>query len=309
MKKIYLSFLTLLLSFSFLSQQIDNGSMEEWDDLGSSQEEPNNWNSFMSATGGLALFGSQQVGQSSDVPIGSIGMYSARVFSKSTFGIIANGNLTLGQINMGSSTANSPDNFNYSNTSDTDFSQALNLMPDSIVFWVKFEANSNMDSARIHAVIHDDYELHDPIDAASESHVVGAAGLNYGVTNGWVRKSVPFEYSGASSTPEFILVTFTTNKTPGGGADGDAIFIDDVELIYNSPAGINEIDLVDWVSYVSEKGLLFSEGFNIESEIKIYSTTGQMIRTASVQELKGTQMKSGFYIITHRLGSYKVLAH
>ena len=117
------------------------------------------------------------------------------------------------------------------------------------------------------------------------------------------------EYSGASSTPEFILVTFTTNKTPGGGADGDAIFIDDVELIYNSPAGINEIDLVDWVSYVSEKGLLFSEGFNIESEIKIYSTTGQMIRTASVQELKGTQLKSGFYIITHRLGSYKVLAH
>jgi len=101
MIKFYFSILSIFLTTGIIAQQIDNGNMEDWDDLGSSSEEPSNWNSFMSATGGLAFFGSQQVEQSSDVSSSSTGMYSARVFSKSTLGIIANGNLTLGRINMG----------------------------------------------------------------------------------------------------------------------------------------------------------------------------------------------------------------
>ena len=125
MIKFYFLILTLFLSTGIVAQQINNGNMEDWDDLGSSSEEPSNWNSFMSATGGLAFFGSQQVEQSTDVSSSSTGMYSARVFSKSTLGIIANGNLTLGRINMGSSTPSSSDNFNFTNTGDIDFSQML----------------------------------------------------------------------------------------------------------------------------------------------------------------------------------------
>lgn len=307
MKKLYFSFLSLFLTFSFFSQQIDNGSMEEWDDLGSSQEEPSNWNSFMSATGGLALFGSQQVERSSDTPAGSIGLYSARAYSKSTFGIIANGNLTLGQINMGSSTANSSDNFNYSKTTSSDFSQVLTDLPDSIVFWVKFQASSNTDSARIHAVIHDDYELHDPIDSNSEPHVVAAAGLNYGITNGWERKSVPFESAGASQTPEFILVTFTTNKTPGGGSDGDEVFIDDVELIYNtSSLSDNGLDL--WVSY-SEKGLLFSDDFNSDSVVELFTVSGELLQKTPINAMRGLHLNPGMYMIMTDRKSFKFIAH
>ena len=307
MKKVYFSFLSLFLIFSSFSQQIDNGSMEEWDDLGSSQEEPSNWNSFMSATGGLSLFGSQQVERSSDTPMDSDGMFSARAYSKSTFGIIANGNLTLGQINMGSSTANSSDNFNYSKTSSSDFSQVLTDLPDSIVFWVKFQASSNTDSARIHAVIHDDYELHDPIDNDSEPHVVAAAGLNYGITNGWERKSVPFESAGAAQTPEFILVTFTTNKTPGGGSDGDAVFIDDVELIYNtSSLGENSLDL--WVSY-SEKGLSFSDDFNTNSDAELFTTSGVLVQKSPMNAMKGLHLNPGMYMVMTDRKSFKFIAH
>ena len=154
MIKFYFSILSIFLTTGIIAQQIDNGNMEDWDDLGSSSEEPSNWNSFMSATGGLAFFGSQQVEQSSDVSSSSTGMYSARVFSKSTLGIIANGNLTLGRINMGSSTPSSPDNYNFSSTTDGDFSQALTTMPDSLDLWVKYNANSNSDSASVRATEH-----------------------------------------------------------------------------------------------------------------------------------------------------------
>ena len=58
--------------------------------------------------------------------------------------------------------------------------------------------------------------------------------LNYPHSGVWVRYSAPFDYSGPVSNNTYILVTFTTNKTPGGGNGGDEVLLDDVELIYNS---------------------------------------------------------------------------
>jgi hypothetical protein len=309
MKKIYTSCFIMIFTLSAFGQQIDNGSMEAWDDLGGSDEEPANWNSFMSATGGLSLFGSQQVEQSSDIRSGATGMYSARVFSKSTLGIVANGNLTLGRINMGSSTPDSEDNYNFSKISNSEFSQELTELPDSLVFWVKFSSSSNQDSARIHAIIHDAYELHDPINTPSSSHVVGAAGLNYSKTNGqWERKSVPFVYNGPSSTPEFILVTFTTNKIPGGGSAGDEIILDDVSLVYNNTSVDQEFSNRQWVSYTIE-GLLFSKSFPLDEELNIYSTAGALLKSGTPEGLQGLRLKNGIYLISGKSQSFKVIAH
>ena len=308
MNKIYASCFIIFFTFSAMGQQIDNGSMESWDALGSSSEEPSNWNSFMSATGGLSLFGSQQVEQSTDIRMGADGMYCARVFSKSTLGIVANGNLTLGRINMGSSTPDSEDNFNFTVTSNSDFSQELTTLPDSIVFWVKFSASSTQDSARIHAVIHDDYELRDPINAASLPHVVGAAGLNYAKTNGsWVRKSVPFIYDGASSTPEFILVTFTTNKTPGGGSAGDEILLDDISLIYNT-SSITEVSNKFWANY-TEEGLNFSKHIASNEILNVFSMSGICIGSGTTERLSGMRLESGMYFISGNNQSFKVIAY
>ena len=308
MNKFYFFTLSLFLSIGINAQQIDNGDMEAWDDLGTTSEEPTNWNSFMSATGGLAFFGSQQVEQSTDVSSSSTGMYSARVFSKSTLGIIANGNLTLGRINMGSSTPSSPDNYNFTSTSDTDFSQVLTTMPDSLAFWVKYNANSNTDSARVRAVIHDDYEYRDPTDVSSESHTVAVASLNYVPTNGWERKVIPFQYVGPSSTPEYILVTFTTNSIPGGGSAGDEIFIDDVELIYNSSAALNNVEMKKWVAYHHASGLQFSHEFESNEMVHISNLMGQKIQSGSVEELSGIKLYTGMYIVSHRSGSSKIIS-
>ncbi|MEN9399031.1 MAG: hypothetical protein RL632_132 [Bacteroidota bacterium] len=230
-----LSFSMLLLALNGLSQtQIGNSGMETWTNLGASTEEPTNWNSFMSGTGGLSGFASQQVQRSTIVRAGATGTYSARVWAKSTLGIVANGNMTLGQINMGSSTPSSSSNYNFSKQADANFNEAITDRPDSIVFWVRYtQAGGGVQNARMHAILHDAYDLRDPIDANSVPHVVAEATINYPATAGaWVRKSVPFVYSGAASTVNYLLVTFTTNQTPGGGAANDEVLIDDVELIY-----------------------------------------------------------------------------
>ena len=54
MKAYYIPFL-LLLSLPFRAQQIGNAGFENWDNLGSNQEEPTNWSSFKTELAVLQL--------------------------------------------------------------------------------------------------------------------------------------------------------------------------------------------------------------------------------------------------------------
>lgn len=236
MKKQLLIFSTLLTSSLAVAQtQIANSDFEQWQNLGSATEEPTNWNSFKTASGGLSGFGAQQIQRSTDVRPGTSGTYSSRIWSNSVLGTVANGNMTLGQVNMGNSTPTNSSNYNITRQADANFSEALADTPDSIVFWVKFNAASGSSEARCSAVLHDAYDYIDGynVDAGSAPHKVAEAILNFTPTSGWVRKSIPWSYVGPASTNTHILITFTTNKTPGGGSSGDELFIDDVQLIYN----------------------------------------------------------------------------
>jgi hypothetical protein len=220
----------------FAQQQIGNGNMEAWDNVSSSSIEPTNWNSFKTASGGLSGFASQQVWRSTAIRAGATGQYCAQVKCVSVLGVAANGNLTLGRVNMGSSTATSSSNYNYSQTNDAAFSEALTDSPDSIVFWVKYTPINSSHEARLSCQLHATYNYRDGfnVDPASAPYKVAEASLNYGTTNGqWVRKSVPFVYSGPATVHTYILATFSTNKTPGVGTANDEVLIDDVELIYN----------------------------------------------------------------------------
>ncbi|HRO76108.1 MAG TPA: T9SS type A sorting domain-containing protein [Crocinitomicaceae bacterium] len=143
--------------------------------------------------------------------------------------------MTVGQVNMGSTTAANANNYNFSKRSDANFSEAFTGKPDSLVVWIKYTPVTATDQARISATIHDDYDYRDPEDANATPHVVAKAELDYGKTNGWKRLSIPFIYSGQATTPAYILITFTTNKTPGGGKANDEVLIDDLEMIYNVP--------------------------------------------------------------------------
>jgi hypothetical protein len=298
----------LFTSFSFFAQQIGNSNMESWDNVGQASEEPTNWNSFKTAQGSFVSFGSQQVQRSSAIRPGASGQYCARVWSKSTIGLVANGNMTLGKINMGSTTPDNPSNYNISLTADPNFSEALTSTPDSLVFWVKYTAANANDSARVHAILHDAYDLRDPLDANSIPHIVARAERNYGKTNGsWARISVPFNYVVGSPalSPSFILITFTTNKTPGGGSNNDEVLIDDVELVYNSSVSISENKSESfYVNYNVSSGL---EIFGKEMTVNIVDTKGVTIKNGNTEDLKGLILKSGLYFVQAPTKTIKVL--
>jgi hypothetical protein len=221
---------------AFAQAQIGNSNFEQWEPVVTGQE-PVNWNSFLSGTGNFAPFAADQCQPSTDVRPGSLGIKSCRINSREAFSIIANGNLTLGQINMGSTTPASPQNYNFSKTSDANHSEALTDHPDSLVFWAKFApVVSAGNLAKVKATLHTNYDYRDPEDASSSSEVIGTAQQTFAATGGWVRFSIPFDYSGPACINDqaFILITFTTNMNPGGGSADDLLFIDDLELIYSS---------------------------------------------------------------------------
>jgi hypothetical protein len=298
--KAHLLTIILLLGPKFYAQQIGNSGFENWDNLGSNQEEPTNWSSFKTATGSFAAFGSKQVERSSTVRSGATGNYSARIWSKSTLGIMANGVLTTGRMNMGSSNLSSPDNYNYTVLNDAAFSEALTLAPDSIIFWARYTAGAS-EKAGMHAVIHDQFSVQDPINAASEPYVVADADFQFSPTNNnWVRFSVPFTYTvNTGLAPKFILLTFTTNHIPGGGSANDEVLIDDVELIYNTIGLDSEVSSQNFGVFIDEENRLVLTGFEQENELEIFRLNGQLLEANSADKLQGRVLPSGFYLIRY----------
>ncbi|MBU3661170.1 MAG: hypothetical protein FGM14_14955 [Flavobacteriales bacterium] len=307
MKKITLNILLFSSLGVFAQQQIGNSSMESWDNVGQTSEEPTNWNSFKTGTGGLSSFGSQQVGRSTSIRSGASGSYCARIYAKSTLGVVANGLLTVGQVNMGSSTANSPDNYNFTKTADENFSEALTSTPDSIVFWVKYTPINASHQARVHAILHDSYDFRDPIDANSAPHTAARAELNYGTTGGnWVRKSVPFVYEAQipAVNVEYILVTFATSSTPGGGSANDEVLLDDIELIYNS-VGINEQVAKTFKAFYSNENGLVIKGENANFEL--VNLSGATERVGDLNALNGLHLNTGIYFLKSGNSVVKIL--
>jgi len=297
MKPYYFTLL-LLLGLPLHAQQIGNSGFENWDNLGSNQEEPTNWSSFKTATGSFASFASKQVERSSIIRAGATGSYSARIWSKSTLGIMANGVLTTGRMNMGSSSLSSPENYNYTVTNDAAFSEALTVAPDSIVFWARYTAGAS-EKAGMHAIIHDQFSVQDPLNSASTPYVVAEADFQFSPTNNaWVRYSVPFVYTvNTGLAPKFILLTFTTNHIPGGGSANDEVLIDDVELIYNLVGMQAHEENQGPIISIDENNLVLIEGPTPQEKVEIYKLSGQLLQQTTVAQVNGTALPSGFYLI------------
>lgn len=223
---------------------ITNGGFEgTW-----SNGEPAGWHSFISATGSLAGFvqSTDQFSKATDVRPGTTGSQSALIQTKYTLGNKANGNCTNGQINAGSMTANdATGNYNFSDPSNSGYNTPFVGNPDSLVFWAKYvpanqEPSNSSNQARANAVVTTNARYQDPETGDYASVKIASAAINYSATStmGWQRLAVPFSYTSVDPTKAaYVLITFSTNKTPGGGTSGrntkDNIYLDDVEMIYN----------------------------------------------------------------------------
>lgn len=226
--------------------QFENPGFEQWD--GGNADEPTGWNSYPSGNCtmliGCSTAKTKRHERSSDTRPGSTGSYSCLIYAKSALGVVANGALTSGQMQLVSLNTSSAANGNRTIQSNNDFNHRLNAKPDSIVFWAKVVNASDGSQACCHLYIHDNFNLQDPLggneDSNFKSHIIGMV-PSYNFTNNgstWQRHSTPIRYDGdtcrSTNDPEYILITFSTNYLAMQGANNDKLYIDDIELIYNA---------------------------------------------------------------------------
>jgi len=223
--------------------QFQNAGFEYWHTSTGDYVEPNSWHSFETATGFLAGFAGHHIRKSEDAHSGSS---SASLFATAVFfGIIANGTMTTGRMNAGSGSAADAANNAYLDMSKTDvdgngdpYYTPMYSRPDSIAAWVKFkqaQPQAENPYATMSAVITDGTYYQEPEDKEYTNVVAKAKNNTIADTNGeWVRLVVPFEYTANEVEPKAVLVTLSTNATPGSGSDGDELLVDDVEFVYNA---------------------------------------------------------------------------
>lgn len=225
--------------------QIGNGDFEDWRSASDSNHAPDNWNSFETNEGSLAsLARAQQVQLVEGARPGSNGFYCVDIYSRSVMGVVAQGNLTTGCINAGATSAAAKDNYNYSKTSDPSKSETLSKIPTAIRFWAKFvpaAENAQHPNAHVEAVVHDNFDYitySQPSFESDEekSHVVARVRKDFPTTNGeWVEFTVPFDKTANAVNGQlYIIVNLATNADPGQGQAGDHLYIDDIELLYET---------------------------------------------------------------------------
>lgn len=286
-KIIFISF-SFILTWNVLNAQdygtqLQNSDFEsEWKTYSGNKtegSEPYCWHSFHSAKGSKAnMAEADHISGSSSVRPGSKGTRSIKVFPKEIkilfVSIIANGSLTNGRMNCGSTSASSDDNHIYTDRGTAEFNTPIDVVPDSITVWLSFYAKSDSYYAAFHAAVHgdSDFILYGNGSESDQTQQVADANLEYTRTTTsssdvvWVRKSIPFISKGQCTTPKYLLVTMATNKTPGEGSSNDFFLVDDIVLVYNPTITTEELTTTD-----------FDAEYGTEVDIEIpFSLTGSM---------------------------------
>lgn len=231
---------------------------------------PNSWHSFMDATGWgtqvseegdsiyknwlmVVYLASGMVDThtyvSDETRPGSFGKHSAKLVARDAFLAIANGTMTTGRMNTGSTTATDVANHAWLDMDSTDvdangdhFYTVMNGRPDSLSVWVKYgqgTVNAEHPYATVSAVITDGTYYQEP-DTIEYNNIYAIARNNkIESTNGeWKQIKIPFEIKDANVNGKAIMVTISTNADAGQGSANDSILVDDINLVYNTPQNV-----------------------------------------------------------------------
>lgn len=271
--------------------QIPHSDFEEWHSVGNDCEEPgpasNNpsettysWHGFGTCFGGLA--GSARTLSklySADHNEGKCAVVEAKPFK--LFGLtvaMANGTMTTGRLKAGSSTASDSENHsemditkNYSSLASNQHNDGLDVYgpfyallyakPDAIKASMKVDLSQSSDKASISAAITDGTYYQEPAPSNTTYSNVAAIAKNTSLpTQDWTDYTFPFTYNEGKDA-KAIMVTISTNANPGSGTDGDKVYVDDVELIYNAS-----------ISNIALNGVTL-EGFSFDAATTNYDIT------------------------------------
>ncbi|MBQ6070437.1 MAG: hypothetical protein IJK85_01660, partial [Bacteroidales bacterium] len=235
---------------------------------------PSGWHSFKDASGDHAstVNGTNYSSRETGHGTGSSPGYCCRMESHSVIGIVANGNITTGQIMVNALSTNSTENRNISDIDNSEEHNgycAFSGRPDSLKLWCKFyipkkglfeSATTRSFTASLKFHLHGNVEYYDHGQVYANTSQSGKIANVYGDlqspshsnssawTSDWMAFSFPVKYWNGSnqntspnlsntSAPSYLLASFSTNKDIGGGKAGDAIFVDDIWFVYNKKLG------------------------------------------------------------------------
>lgn len=217
--------------------QLANSDFEQWESLVSG-EEPVRWSSFVDGTGSMkSMAGKVQIAKiSDDLRPGTTGRYSVKINARSVVGVIAQGNLTTGCVNMGSMTAtDASGNYNYINEQRTDQAMRFSGHPDAVRVWVKFGGSKQ---GKLSVMLTTKGYFQDPeySNRNTASVVTQATKADIPSNGTWTKYEVPFTANASSLEPYYAFVNISTSNTPGAGSASDYMFVDDMEMLYYSEA-------------------------------------------------------------------------
>lgn len=216
--------------------QIRNSGFENYV---TSSGEPIAWHGFKSAKGTYASMAQGKLESSDDVREGATG-HSAVITAVKVVFAINNGTMTTGQLQAGSMSATNTANHSEMDKSSTakdkngdPFYTVMHGRPDALKFWIKCQPVNDAHKASVSAIITDGTYYQDPENKEYTNKLASAKNTNIAKC-GWTEMSVPFTYIDETIIGDALLITFSTNNTPGQGTSGDQVFVDDIALVYNA---------------------------------------------------------------------------
>jgi hypothetical protein len=151
MKQLFTTCL-FFIAVQFASAQtvIQNGGLENWENLGSATEEPLNWNSNKTGDNNASSSFAPQTCFRDVNP--HSGTYCAKIVTGTAqiVGTVVNGSLTTGQIDA--PTTNKQDGYIFTDSTRAGKYMYFSGRPDSFIGWYKFSPQGG-DAARISAFL------------------------------------------------------------------------------------------------------------------------------------------------------------
>lgn len=290
MKYLHIIFALLMINRTE-AQQLENSGFEQWENVGTGEEEPLSWSSTKtsdnSSLNGLAP---QVISRTTDAHTGT---YAAKLINKNVpfVNIVANGIVTNGIIHT---TTNPQDSYVYTDVNSSDHSQPFTSYPDSIVGWYKYVPQGN-DVGNIQVLLHSSYgQL--PIDASTS--VIALAEFDFSSNSNWTRFSTPFNYYPTINNPAYILCNISAGDSTQAVANSE-LKIDDLELIYNTTTISSEETNLLHVTYVND--LLQFSNVVKEFNYAVYNVQGQLMNIGKIDEYNrnvSISLESGIYFIS-----------
>ena len=232
--------------------QLPNANFEQWTTTEAGNAMPKYWHSFADADcqlKGIYAWGCPCMLKNHSNRVAGHTGYGCEIHSAFIGGVVlVNGVMTTGQMQFATPDTKSENNHNYTDRNNTVGHKAaipFTGRPDSVSFWCKFvmKKPSNVAMAKFH--LHGDVAYRDVSTHQAGTPQKGKVGNAFCEMRDpndqmWHQYKYKFTYYndqnqkvGTAAHPNYILVTFSTNKITKGGDKGDKLVVDDIVMIYN----------------------------------------------------------------------------